>query len=891
MANNNITIKVVGDISDVQSKMNQASDSVEKLGDKTEQTSKRGGGLKNAFKDVDMTAVQMAAGTVADLGNKTIEFGKKAIDAAGAAQAMNAQFDQVFGDMASSATQNLNQIAEETNILPNRLKPTFTQMAAFAKTTGMDTADALDLTTRATRAAADSAAFYDRSIDDVAESLQSYLKGNYENDAALGISSTETTRNAAANKLYGKSFKDLSEAQKQLTLLQMVEDGNKLSGALGQAAREGDGLENVTGNMNQAMQDFYATIGEDIFPTFIEIMTKAVDVIQNLAKWFSDLPEPVKQLVFILGGLLAAFAALLPVITAVATLFTSGLIAAIAPFLPIIAAVVAAIVGAIMVFLNWGDIVEWFKGLWEAFSSWIVDVWNRISDAASDIWGGIKDYFSGVWEGIKEAASNAWTAVVDYLTGVWESIKEIAVNTWTAITDWLANAWQGIVDVASSIWSGLVDIVKFAWELIKAVIDGAILFVQSIIQAGMNIIVGIMQTIWALIGDHVIAAWEFITNTIQTIWENIVNIATTIWTGLVDVFTTVWEAVKNAATIAWTAITDFLNQVWTGIKTNFTIIFNAVKDVIVNVWNAIYNTTMSIWNSIVSFFTPMANKIRETVINVWNAIKDFITNVWNTVKDFTTNTWNGIVRTLTNLWNTLKKTVVDTFNNIKTTVTNVWNNLKQSASNIWNGIKDTIVKLVNGAKDSAVRTFNNMKDTVTRGWEGLKSTASNIFDGIKRAIMAPIEAAADFIGRQVERIKSFFSGLHIQLPHIKLPHFSLTGSFSLKPPSVPRLSVDWYKTGGVFNQAQVIGVGEEPGVSEAVLPLKPSVLGMIGKMIVANMPSVNIPERTVPQGAVYNNVTVEVNGNIDSEQRVYQLADQVVKVISNKEEAKTRAWE
>ena len=264
---NDITVKVLGDISDVDSKLNKVGDDVEKLGDKTEQTSKKGGGLKNAFKNVDMASVQLAAGTMADLGQKTLDFGKKAIDAAGSAQAMNAQFDQVFGDMAGSATQNLNQIAEETNILPNRLKPTFTQMAAFAKTTGMDTSDALDLTTRATRAAADSAAFYDRSISDVSESLQSYLKGNYENDAALGISSTETTRNAAANKLYGQSFKDLSESQKQLTLLQMVEDGNKLSGALGQAAREGDGLENVTGNMDQAMQDFYATIGEEIFPT------------------------------------------------------------------------------------------------------------------------------------------------------------------------------------------------------------------------------------------------------------------------------------------------------------------------------------------------------------------------------------------------------------------------------------------------------------------------------------------------------------------------------------------------------------------------------------------------------------------------------------------------
>jgi len=242
------------------------------------------------------------------LSEQSTEFAKKAslsilavgtavagfsIKAAADMQAMDAQFSQVFGNLEKNAQSSIDSISKETNILPNRLKPAFTSMAAFAKTTGMDTADALDLTSRATKAAADSAAFYDKSIGEVSESLQSYLKGNYENDAALGISSTETTRNAAANKLYGKSFNDLSEAQKQLTLLQMVEDGNKLSGALGQAAREGGGLENVIGNMKQAITDLGAAFGAPLLDPFLAIVQKISGAMAKLAEVFRENPALV----------------------------------------------------------------------------------------------------------------------------------------------------------------------------------------------------------------------------------------------------------------------------------------------------------------------------------------------------------------------------------------------------------------------------------------------------------------------------------------------------------------------------------------------------------------------------------------------------------------------
>ncbi|GGA31055.1 hypothetical protein [Psychrobacillus lasiicapitis] len=216
------------------------------------------------------------------IGAALKDFTTGSIEAAASAQAMSAQFDAVFDELEKESTSSLESIAKETGMLPNRLKGSFTQMAAFAKTTGASTAEALSLTERATLAAADSAAFYDKSIEEVSETMQSFLKGNFENDAALGISATETTRNAKANDLYGKSFIKLSESQKQLTLLAMVEDGNKLAGALGQAAKESEAYENQMGNLKQAWEDFMAKAGAPILEQAVRVLSTLSDVISNL---------------------------------------------------------------------------------------------------------------------------------------------------------------------------------------------------------------------------------------------------------------------------------------------------------------------------------------------------------------------------------------------------------------------------------------------------------------------------------------------------------------------------------------------------------------------------------------------------------------------------------
>ena len=74
-----------------------------------------------------------------------------------------------------------------------------------------------------------------------------------------------------------------------------------------------------------------------------------------------------------------------------------------------------------------------------------------------------------------------------------------------------------------------------------------------------------------------------------------------------------------------------------------------------------------------------------------------------------------------------------------------------------------------------------------------------------------------FIADIPGKIVGFFAGMHIEFPKIKLPHFAIKGSFSLSPPSIPTLSVDWYAKGGIFSSPSVIGVGEAG--TEAVLPI------------------------------------------------------------------------
>lgn len=267
-------------LQEMRNGQNSAADGFEEMEESSDKSLKNAdSGLQRIIKSIKKFVGII--GTAFAVG-KIIQFGKESLEVASDFEAMEAQFSQVFGELESTASESLSKVAGQAGIMEDRMKTSFTKIAAFAKTTGMNTADSLALSERAMMAVADSAAFYDRSLEETTEYLQSFLKGNYENDAALGLSATEYTRNAAAMKLYGKSFIDLSEAQKQLTLLQMVEDANRLSGAMGQAAREADTWTNQVGNLKQAWTTLMASIGKIILPVAIQAVKFITNVINSL---------------------------------------------------------------------------------------------------------------------------------------------------------------------------------------------------------------------------------------------------------------------------------------------------------------------------------------------------------------------------------------------------------------------------------------------------------------------------------------------------------------------------------------------------------------------------------------------------------------------------------
>lgn len=110
------------------------------------------------------------------------------------------------------------------------------------------------------------------------------------------------------------------------------------------------------------------------------------------------------------------------------------------------------------------------------------------------------------------------------------------------------------------------------------------------------------------------------------------------------------------------------------------------------------------------------------------------------------------------------------------------------------------------------------KDSVVAAFENFKQRVTTTFNNIKTAIVTPIQTAINTVKGIIDKIRGWFPiSIGKIFSNLKLPHFKLSGEFSLKNKTVPHLSVDWYKTGGIFDSPSVIGIGEAG--PEAVVPL------------------------------------------------------------------------
>ena len=299
--------------------------------------------------------------------------------------------------------------------------------------------------------------------------------------------------------------------------------------------------------------------------------------------------------------------------------------------------------------------------------------------------------------------------------------------------------------------------------------------------------------------ENIIATWTQIKETVSNFCQGIVDRLNSLgfeFSSITEVLKAVWDGFCNLLAPVFEGAFRFISDT---LSTVLDVILNTVDFFIAvfsgdweGAWEAVKNIFSSIWNGLVSWFT----NILETIKGVLDVALGWIGSSWEQV-------WSGVKNFFTNIWNGIKDFISSTINSISTTISNVITGIKTTVNNVFSAIKTTISIIFNGIKD----------------------TATSVWNAIKTAITTPIENAKEKVREAINAIKGFFSGLKLELPHIKLPHFSISGSFSLSPPSVPHINIDWYKSGGIMAGPTIFGMngsslmaGGEAG-KEAILPL------------------------------------------------------------------------
>ena len=513
--------------------------------------------------------------------------------------------------------------------------------------------------------------------------------------------------------------------------------------------------------------------------------------------------------------------------------------------------VVATFENWISTFTSLADtVLGWFGTDWET-------VWTNVKTFFSDTWNAISSFFSGILTGIKTFFTDTWNAIVSFFSGILSGIYSSVTGTMTEIHDTFTNIWDSITGFLSG-----------AWETIKNIVTVGIMAVKEIISAAFQIITLPFRFIWENCKDTVLSIWETIKSVIGEKIDAVKEKITTVTTAISNVASAAWNAISSTASSLWEGIKGTIGSKIDAAKEKVSTATSAITSVASSAWSSVSSTASSLWNTISSTVSSKISAASSAVSSATSTITSVASSAWSSVSSTASSQWESIRSTITSKLSSAKSTVSslmsgitstmssglssalstvsgkfssiystisskmsaarDAVSSATSTITSVassaWSSVSSTASSQWESIRSTITSKLSSAKSTVSSLMSGITSTMSSGLSSALSTVSGKFSSIYSTISSKMSAARDAVGNAISALKSKFN-FSWSLPHLKLPHVSISGSFSINPPSVPHFGISWYKDGGILTRPTIFGAagnnllaGGEAG-AEAVVPL------------------------------------------------------------------------